>query len=98
MLVQPSRTATVCEVDRARKRAASCNRAQNLGYRTNKLEICHCRSEPILLTPNSSCEACSGFTHVTPGPLAGLEIDDQFDLRRLHDRQVGLSPLRIRPA
>jgi len=50
MLVQPSRTATVCEVDRARKRAASCNRAQNLGYRTNKLEICHCRSEPILLT------------------------------------------------
>src|SRR6202030_3230845 len=29
------------------------------------LEICHCRSETILLTPNSSCEACSGFTHVT---------------------------------
>src|ERR1700730_14674217 len=28
------------------------------------LEICHCRSETILLTPNSSCEACSG-THVT---------------------------------
>src|SRR4030088_805554 len=26
------------------------------------LEICHCRSETILLTPNSSCEACSGFT------------------------------------
>src|ERR1700726_787698 len=29
------------------------------------LEICHCRSETILLTPNSSCEACSDFTHVT---------------------------------
>ena len=28
MLVQPSRAATVCEVDRARKRAASCNRAR----------------------------------------------------------------------
>src|ERR1700722_12973297 len=26
MLLQPSRAATVCEVDRARKRAASCNR------------------------------------------------------------------------
>src|ERR1700716_2057899 len=29
------------------------------------LEICHCRSETILLTPNSSCEAYSDFTHVT---------------------------------
>jgi hypothetical protein len=29
------------------------------------LEICHCRSETTLLTPNSSCEACSRFTHVT---------------------------------
>src|ERR1700730_4271855 len=29
------------------------------------LEICHCRSETILLTPNSSCEACLGFTRVT---------------------------------
>ena len=28
MLVLPPRAATVCEVDRARKRAASCNRAQ----------------------------------------------------------------------
>ena len=29
------------------------------------LEICHCRLETILLTPNSSCEACLDFTHVT---------------------------------
>src|ERR1700682_4738577 len=29
------------------------------------LEICHCRSETILLTPNPSCEACLDFTHVT---------------------------------
>ena len=40
--MQPSRTATVCEVDRARKRAASRKRAQNLGYRDNQpLETCH---------------------------------------------------------
>ena len=39
MLVQPSRTATVCEVDRARKRAASRKRAQNLGYRTNRWRL-----------------------------------------------------------
>ena len=71
MLVQPSRAATVCEVDRARERAASCNRVQNLGYRTNKYwRICHCRSETILLTPIASCEACSGFTHVTARQIA----------------------------
>src|ERR1700704_307171 len=34
------------------------------------LEICHCRSETILLTPNSSCEACSAFTRVAACTLA----------------------------
>src|ERR1700688_2323731 len=36
------------------------------------LEICHCRSETILLTPNSSCEACSAFTRVASCSLARL--------------------------
>ena len=34
------------------------------------LEICHCHSEPTLLTPIASCEACSGFTHVTARRIA----------------------------
>ena len=34
------------------------------------LEICHWRSETILLTPNSSCEACSAFTRVAACTLA----------------------------
>ena len=37
---------------------------------TNSLEICHCRSETILLTPNASCEACSAFTRVAACTLA----------------------------
>src|ERR1700704_3375567 len=40
------------------------------------LEICHCRSETILLTPNSSCEACSAFTHVAACTLALSPIRD----------------------
>ena len=40
------------------------------------LEICHCRSETILLTPNSSCEACSAFTHVAACTLARSPIRD----------------------
>src|ERR1700730_17049468 len=70
MLVQPSRTATVCEVDRARKRAASCNWVQNRGYRTNRYWRSAIVSETILLTPNSSCEACSAFTRVAACTLA----------------------------
>jgi hypothetical protein len=34
------------------------------------LEICHCRHETILLTPNSSCEACSDFTRVAARRIA----------------------------
>src|ERR1700704_3238313 len=34
------------------------------------LEICHCRSETILLTPNPSCEDCSAFTRVAACTLA----------------------------
>src|SRR5712671_5580363 len=40
------------------------------------LEICHCRSETILLTPNPSCEACSAFTHVAACTLALSPIRD----------------------
>ena len=39
VVVRPSRTATGCAVDRARKRAASRKRAQNLGYRTNRWRL-----------------------------------------------------------
>ena len=36
--------------------------------------------------------------HVEAERLGGLEVDHQFDLRGLQDRQVGgLSPLRMRP-
>ena len=44
--MQPSRTATVCEVDRARKRAASRKRAQNLGYRINRWRLIT-RNDPL---------------------------------------------------
>ena len=44
--MQPSRTATVREVDRARKRAASRERAQNLGYRTNRWRLIT-RNDPL---------------------------------------------------
>ena len=46
MLVLPPRAATVCEVDRARKRAASRKRAQNLGYRTNRWGLIT-RNDPL---------------------------------------------------
>ena len=39
--MQPFRAATECEVDRARKRAASCNRAQTSDTE-QILEICGC--------------------------------------------------------
>ena len=71
MLVQPSRTATVCEVDRSSGTSRAMQSVQNLGYRTNKYwRICHCRSELILLTPIASCEAWSGFTRVTARQIA----------------------------
>ena len=35
------------------------------------LEICHCRSEPILLTPIASCELAGGEARELTGPLAG---------------------------
>ena len=58
MLVQPPRAATVCEVDRARKRAASCNRARtsDLGYRNCPRSLTHARMNK-LLTQSSPCEA-----------------------------------------
>jgi hypothetical protein len=44
------------------------------------LEIYHCRSETILLTPNSSCEACSAYRgrdgHYWPPPA---QIQDAPD-------------------
>src|SRR5271165_6350775 len=40
------RQATACEVDRARKRAASRKRAQNLGYRTNGWRPIHAETTP----------------------------------------------------
>src|SRR5271165_3803146 len=71
MLVQPSRTATVCEVDRARKRAASRKRAQNLGSRTNN-RWRFITPKTIHLTLTCSCEACSGFTRVAAHRIAQL--------------------------
>jgi hypothetical protein len=45
--VQPSRTATGCEVDRARKRAASRKPAQNLGCRTINRWRLITRNDPL---------------------------------------------------
>jgi hypothetical protein len=87
--VQPSQTATVCEVDRARKRAASRKRAQNLGCRTNNpLETDH--PETTHLTATCSCEACAAFTRVAARTLAPSPIRDQLrrrlqPFRHLHD-------------
>ena len=91
MLVQPSRTATVCEVDRARKRAASRKRAQNLGYRTNnRWRFITPKTKTIHLTLTCSCEACSAFTRVAARTLAPSPIRDQLHrrlqpFRHLHD-------------
>src|SRR6202051_2740149 len=105
MLVQPSQTATVCEVDRARKRAASRKRAQNLGYRTNNRWRLITRKRPHL-TATCSCEACSAFTRVTACTLALSPIRDTLTRGFSHfvtsmtapvasgwsGRRVGLAP------
>jgi len=49
ILVQPFRAATEFEVDRARKRAASCNRAQTSDTE-QILEICGCHPDTTPLT------------------------------------------------
>src|SRR5258706_12049895 len=48
MLVQPPSAATECEVDRARKRAASCNRAQTSDTE-QILEICGALCDAVAL-------------------------------------------------
>src|SRR5271165_4275328 len=87
MLVQPSRTATVCEVDRARKRAASRKRAQNLGSGQTAGDLSP-GNDPLTLT--CSCEACSAFTRVAARTLARSPIRDLLHrrlqpFRHLHD-------------
>jgi hypothetical protein len=78
MLVQPSRTATVCEIDRTRERAASRKRAQNLGYRTNRWSLITRKRN---LTPTSSCADCSAFTRVAARTLAPSPICDLLHRR-----------------
>jgi hypothetical protein len=85
--VQPSRTATVCEVDRARKRAASRKRAQTSDT-GQPLETDH--PETTHLTAPCSCEACSAFTRVAARTLAPSPICDALHrrlqpFRHLHD-------------
>src|SRR5271166_1424750 len=89
MLVQPSRTATVCEVDRARKRAASRKRAQNLGSRANN-RWRFITPKTIHLTLTCSCEACSAFTRgaartLAPSPIRDLLHRRLQPFRYLHD-------------
>ena len=83
MLVQPSQTATVCEVDRARKRAASRKRAQTSDT-GQPLETYH--PETTHLTAACSCESLlqrpPPFTRVAARTLARSPIRDQ----RLHRR------------
>src|ERR1700722_5809753 len=87
MLVQPSQTATVCEVDRARKRAASRKRAQTSDT-GQPLETYH--PETTHLTRASPCEDCSAFTRVAARTLAPSPIRDLLHrrlqpFRYLHD-------------
>src|ERR1700690_4466939 len=84
MLVQPSQTATVCEVDRARKRAASRKRAQNLGCRTNNpLETDH--PETTHLTATCSCEDYRDGGAVKTMALKPDEFIRRFLLHALPD-------------
>jgi hypothetical protein len=76
--VQPSRTATVCEVDRARKRAASRKRAQTSDT-GQPLETYH--PETTHLTAPCSCEVCSAFTRVAARTLAPSPIRDLLHRR-----------------
>src|SRR5580693_5075827 len=87
MLVQPSRAATVCEVDRARKRAASCNRARtsDLGYRNSPRSLTHARMN-TLLTQSSPCEVAEGEVVEQRAPTA-VPLDRSA---RHHDAVVGL--------
>src|SRR5271165_5413192 len=82
MLVQPSRTATVCEVDRARKRAASRKRAQNLGSRTNN-RWRFITPKTIHLTLTCSCEGASGYEPLRRDRRARLDALQTGDGRRL---------------
>src|SRR3981081_4675942 len=82
MLVQPPCAATECEVDRARKRAASCNRAQtwipNRCWRPADVA-------PILpLTGTSPCEAKVALAAIK-GDRTLAQLAEQFDV---HPNQV----------
>ena len=86
--MQPSRTATVCEVDRARKRAASRLEGSEPRIPDKPLETYH--PETNRLTATCSCEACSAFTRVAARTLARSPICDQLHrrlqpFRYLHD-------------
>src|SRR5271165_5825982 len=88
MLVQPSRTATVCEVDRARKRAASRLEGSEPRIPDKPLETYH--PETIRLTATCSCEDCSAFTRVAARTRAPSPIRDRLHrrlqpFRHLHD-------------
>ena len=86
--MQPSRTATVCEVDRARKRAASRLEGSEPRIPDKPLETYH--PETNRLTATCSCEDCSAFTRVAARTLARSPICDQLHrrlqpFRYLHD-------------
>src|SRR5580700_2368029 len=79
MLVQPSRTATECEVDLVRKTTRLCDRAQTLD--TEKpAGVTHARLT-LRLTRASPCEDCSAFTRVAARTLAPSPIRDQLHRR-----------------
>ena len=79
MLVQPSRTATVCEVDRARKRAASSQEGSEPRIPDKPLETNH--PETTHLTATCSCEDCSAFTRVAARTRARSPICDLLHRR-----------------
>src|SRR6516162_8229839 len=84
--MQLLRAATACEVDRARKRAASRKWAWTLDTEATGDLRCP-RDNP--LTKPSSCEDCSAFTHVAACTLAAVNklvtvIRRLQTFRRLH--------------
>ena len=86
--MQPSQTATECEVDLVRKRPGCAIGLRPWIPDDKPLETYH--PETTHLTPTRSCEACSAFTRVAARTLAPSPIRDLLHrrlqpFRHLHD-------------
>ena len=103
--MQPFRAATECEVDRARKRAASCNRAQTSDTE-QILEICGCHPNTTPLTRTSPCEVRMRLRHDpwghrgkrrSPAPGSGRQMEAPLRprFRQGKEPRFGPAPLAV---